>query len=160
MSRYRDFAHVDHLPKMPSGIKPLRYIDGEPQMVPAMVIGGLNLIGESGYICPTVTLLSPDEKSGKIRGWSLCIGYPDQVDEVPYYFEISADEGIKGTARGTELPNTMIYFQAEIEIFLTSKDVPIENLDEVIAYVLPYISDEGAPPPHPSDAIFSQELSE
>ncbi len=160
MSKYRDLTSVDHLPKIPSSIKPLRQIDGAPQMVPATVIGGLNIIGESGYICPTVTLLNFDEKSGKIFGWSLCIGYPDQVDEVPYYFETSDDEGAKGTARGTELPNTMVYFQAEIEISLTSKDVPIEKLDEIIAYVLPYISDEGAPPPHPSDEVFVPMLCE
>ena len=160
MSKYRNFANVDQLPKIPSGIKPLRQIDGAPQMVSATVIGGLNIIGGSGYICPTVTLLNFDEKSGKICGWSLCIGYPDQVDEAPYYFETSDIEGVEGTARGTELPNTMVYFQAEIEIALTSKDTPIEKLDEVIAYVLPYISDEGAPPPHPSDEVFVQVLCE
>jgi hypothetical protein len=159
MTKYRDLASVDMLPKIPSAIKPLREVNGEPQMVSAMVIGGLNLIGKSGCICPTVTLLNAGEESGKMFGWSLCIGHPEQAEEVPYYFETSDEEGAEGT-RGTELPTAMVYFQAEIGASLTSTDALIEQLDEVFAYVLPYISDKGPPPPHSSDEVFVQILSE
>lgn len=160
LSKYRTFADVKQLPKIPTTIKPLKAVDGEPQPVSSVVIGGLNLIGESGYMCPTVTLLNVSGENGKFFGWSLCIGNPDQTDEVPYYFETSDVEGVSGTARGTEIPNAMTYFQAEVDSSLTTKDASIEQIDEVMAFVLPYISDGGPPPPYSSEEAFEQVVHE
>jgi len=123
--KYRNFMCVPQLPKIPGAIKPLRIVNGETQEVPAVIIAGLNLVGKDWYMCPTVTILGT-KKSGKIFGWSLCIGHPEQDVEAPYYFEMS-EEGIGGTARGTELPNTMIYFQTEIDHLLPWKGHLLKN---------------------------------
>jgi hypothetical protein len=152
--------NTTQLPKIPKSIKALRQINGELQEVDAVVFAGLNVIGEDGYVCPTVTLLYVDSESGDMRGWSLCLGCPDQCEAVPYYFEICDKSDFKGKTRGTEIPNAIIYFQAEIDPDLTLENVAIEKLDEIFAYVLPYISDEGPPPPAFSEEAFDQIISE
>ena|SRR6266567_184880 len=60
---------------------------------------------------------------------------------------------VKKTHRGTELPNTMIFFQARVDAKLLRENADKNSLKEVMAYVLPHISDDGPPPPHPSDEI-------
>lgn len=160
MNKYRKFASAEQLPKKPTSIKQLREVNGKIQDVSAVVIGGLSLIGESGYICTMVTLMSEDKINEKTCGWSLCIGDPGNKTEAPYYFEVSKEGDLKGTLRGTELPNTMMFFQAEIDISLTLSNAPMEKIDEVITYVLPYICDSGPPPPHPSDEVFDQIVRE
>lgn len=149
---FREYVKVKFLPKVP---KSITFIEDESELKEgvAMVIGGLNLIGDKGYICPTVTLLMGDES--KLWGWSLCIGNPDQKEEALYFFNTS-----EKTHRGTELPNTMTYFQAKVDAKLLRENADRKSLEEVVAYVLPHICDDGPPPPHPSDEVFKQKQRE
>ncbi len=147
MSKYVAYAKVNQLPPIPATIKPLPSSEGELVQVDAIVVAGLNLVGDMGYICPTVSLISANEQTGDMSGWSLCLGDPNSLtDDRPYHFRTSTNEGVS-TVRGTEIPNTMLYFQAEVAAELTGPDADPKKLDEVLAYVLPFINDNGPPPP-------------
>lgn len=140
MSKYREYINVKKLPPVPETIKPLPH-NGQAQ---AVVIAGLNYIGEQGYLCPTISIISFDKEFDDLFGWSLCLGNPKFQDEL-YFFRTSGKEGV-GSARGTEYPNNVVYFEAEVDAALATKEADLQKLDEVLAYVLPYISDEGPPP--------------
>lgn len=142
MSKYKAFAEAKQLPPIPSTIRPLPN-DVTPK---AVVVAGVSFIGDEGYICPTVTILGANPDSGEIFGWSICFGHPFyKPDDEPYSFRIYENEGAT-TARGTEWPNGIVYFQAEVDNALALPEADLGKIDEVIAYVLPYISDEGPPP--------------
>ena len=145
MNRYKKYAEVEQLPPIPSTIKPLPHSEAEQSQVNAVVIAGLNLLGERGYMCPTVSIINLNHKTGEMFGWSLCLGNPDpKLEEKPYYFRISEKEGAS-TVRGTEIPNAIIYLEAEVDEALTEPEADSQKLEEVLAYVLPYISDNGPP---------------
>lgn len=148
MNKYVGYARAAKLPPIPTTIKPLPADANEELVIDkAVVVAGLNIIGEMGYICPTVSVISADKETGEMFGWSLCLGNPDShTDDTPYHFRTSEKEGV-GTAKGTGIPNTMMYFKAEVDTELASLAADPLKLDEVIAYFLPYISDNGPPPP-------------
>jgi hypothetical protein len=144
VNKYHAYANAEKLPPIPSTIKPLPHDD--ESRVGAMVIAGLNLIGKQGYICPTVSIISANRESGEMFGWCLCLGNPEaRPKDTPYYFTTSNEKG-ESTVRDTEIPNTIVYFQAEVDVTLAGQEANLEKLDEVFAYVLPYISDDGPPP--------------
>ncbi|MCA9355349.1 hypothetical protein KC865_02250 [Candidatus Kaiserbacteria bacterium] len=143
-SKYWGYLKARKLPPIPTTIKPLPYnADGQ---VKAMVVAGLSLIGEQGCVCPTVSVIGSDQETGEIFGWSLCLGNPNShsKDQL-HYFRTSSDEKV-GTAEGTEWPNVMVYFQAEVSKELVRADANPDELHKVIAYVMPYINDVGPPP--------------
>ena len=135
MSKYQKYIKVKQLPKMPQSISPL----DENDVDVAVLLGGLSILGSKGYMCPIVTLMMGNEEDA--WGWSLCLGNPEQKTEEPYYFQLK-----KNTVRGTEIPNTMIYYQAKVDKSLLAENVDKKVLEEIIAYVLPHISDDGPPP--------------
>lgn len=133
--KYWKYTRAKTLPDCPSTISPLP--DEVIEMIP-MVIAGVSIVGEKGYICRTVTLLMGDQDH--MYGWSLLLGHPD-FPGVPYFF----DTAMK-SAKGTELPNSMQFYQAAVDKRMVCKDAPIEDLQRIFAYVLPHISDDGPPP--------------
>jgi len=137
--KYRKYAMAKTLPAKPTTVFPLPDEASPQASAIALVVGGLSLIGDEGYICRTVTLMMGDERH--LYGWSLTLGHPDYAG-VPYFF----DTAEPGMARGIEIPNTMAYFQAAADATLARKDAPANMLDSVFAYVLPHISDDGPPP--------------
>ncbi len=144
MNKYREYASVKKLPVIPPTIRPVQ--DDDEENIKTLVIAGLNIIGERGLICPTVSIMSYNRETGQIFGWSLCLGNSDlPSDEGPYHFMTSGMEGAS-TARGTELPNAMTYFTAEVDVELANAEADPRKLDEIFAYALPYISDGGPPP--------------
>lgn len=76
------------------------------------------------------------------HGWSLCLGGLGNENASPYFF----DTATPGTTRNSELPNMGLYFQALLEESLVTREANPELLDQVFAYVLPHIRDDGPPP--------------
>ncbi len=144
MNKYREYASVKKLPVIPPTIRPVQ--DDDEEKIKTLVIAGLNIIGERGLICPTVSIISCTRDTGQIFGWSLCLGNSDlPSDEGPYHFMTAGMESAS-TARGTELPNAMTYFTAVVDVELANAEADPRKLDEIFAYTLPYISDGGPPP--------------
>jgi hypothetical protein len=131
-----------HLPKKPESLK---LISSPEELGPAAVIGGISLIGGDGYMCPVITLIENIDIDNELSGWSLCLGLPGQKNEA-YYFSTKLN-----TQRGTEIPNAMVYFIAGISQELIRENADQKEIEKIIAYVLPHISDEGPPAPHPED---------
>ena len=137
---------VDYLPEKTAEIEFLTGNEGSDD-VGAVVIGGLSILGDTGYISPVVTILLNHPK--KTAGWCLCLGYPEAPKE-PYYFDVK-----EKTHKGLELPNCMTFFEAKIDPAMAEPNADQKRIDAIMNYVLPHISDAGPPPPHPKDVAIA-----
>lgn len=140
MSEVEELKKMEHLPKKPECILPLP----EENVPHPIVLGGLSLFGDKGYLCPVVTLLMGNEN--RLWGWSQCLNDPSHDGKL-----YSFDTDKKETLRKTEIPNTIVYFQAGVSSELVDENADQETIKKVVEYVMMHISDDGPPPPHPDD---------
>lgn len=140
---------TEQLPEAPVGI---RYVQTETHLSndelatqlivrgTPVLIGGLSLVGELGYICRTVAIIQGlnlgSERKGSLKGWNFFTGHPDSSLNAPKYFD---------TARGIQtswaIPNTITYFVAEADPELVQEGIDPNRLREVIDFTLTFIHD-------------------
>lgn len=140
---------TDRLPDAPQGIryvqteKSLSVIELATQLMMGgtpTLIGGLSLLGESGYICRTVAILQVLKPQslveGSLRGWNFFAGHPDLSLNAPRYIDTARD-----IQTSLAIPNTITYFVAEADPELVEENVNPNRLQEIIDFTLTFIHD-------------------
>lgn len=109
-----------------------------------VVIGGLSLVGESGYMVLVVGIIktgavTPD--GAHLKGWSLHLGHPDEKFRMLRHF--NTEQSVKDVC--LPLPNYLVYFACETDSAFTEEDADAEVLTQIAHFVVPFISDAGPP---------------
>ena len=127
--RYNAFYNSEIIPVQPVTIITISKGGG----IDSVILGGLSAIGEERRLCPVVTIVGIDGYNH--WGWSLCLNHPGEKRGDLHYF----DSSDKNTFRGSEFPNFLRCFIAKVEFPLTSINASLEEIDEILAFVLPQI---------------------
>lgn len=109
-----------------------------------VVIGGLSLVGESGYMVPVVGIIKTGavtEDSTHLKGWSLHLGHPDEKFRMLRHF--NTEQSIEDVC--LPLPNCIVYFACETDSALIEEDADAETLMQIAHFVVPFINDDGPP---------------
>lgn len=105
------------------------------------LIAGLSLLGDMGYISATVAILQASEfnsegQADQLKGWNFFSGHPDRKLNKPQYLDLKA-----GKTTELAIPNTMVYFVAEVDTKLLDKNTDRKQLKKVIDYALTFVHD-------------------
>ncbi len=110
----------------------------------AIVIAGLSLIGDAGYmvgVIGTMSVITTDDGENHLRGWSLHLNHPDvQFRQLRYFDSSQTDEDIE-----LPLPNCMVYFSSLVDATMTEETADAETLLQIVYFTASFITDEGPP---------------
>ncbi len=134
----------------PHKVKPFRGLSSQGdsgtiqllQQGKPLLIGGVSLLGEKGYIVRTVcfiqsTGLDQDGKIAGLKGWSYFVNdFPGRKFSGLKHFDSS-----KGEIVELALPNTMTYFVGEIDISLLESSADQKELRAAANYAITFIHD-------------------
>jgi len=107
-----------------------------------LLIGGIAVLGDGGYIVRTVCFLQQIGKSSNktrnIKGWSYFVNqWPGLKQSGLQHFDSTKNEMPTQIA----LPNYMVYFIAEIDPSLLESDANQHELQEAANYAVTFIHD-------------------
>lgn len=103
-----------------------------------VVIGGFSLLGEKGLMVWLVSVLQKHEDN--LRGWLFTSNHPGE--EGPALDHV--DSSIKPLEK-LPVPNVMVYFVGETSEDRVRAEAPQDDIQNLVRFVLPFISDEGPP---------------
>jgi hypothetical protein len=109
-----------------------------------VVLAGLSLVGKQGAMVAVVGIIrkgSTTPEGMHVHGWSFNAGHPEERFRMLRYFD---------TERSTEdicfpVPNCMVYFGCDTDPSLVEEDADAEVLQQIVRFVMPFISDAGPP---------------
>ena len=105
-----------------------------------VLIGGLSLIGERGYIVRVVSVVQAvgveNGQAKGLRGWYFFSGHPDKTLEGIQYFDT-----MRGKLKASPFPNTMTYVVGTVDLSLAEEHTNRRELQRTIDYAMTRIHD-------------------
>ncbi|MEK7602365.1 MAG: hypothetical protein AAB472_02675 [Patescibacteria group bacterium] len=103
-----------------------------------VAVGGISIVGAEGTIVPIISILQIVRS--EMVGWTLVMNHPYHSSH-----DFLRVDAIHMPLDVLPFPQTMTYFVGKADARLVDANVPKEDLQSVVAFILAFLSDEGPP---------------